>query len=79
LIYNSTGGKYSGNMTRFIQALLNRQHLPMEDRLSNIGLYPAGGSTSVPQTPIGKNVNRTVFDKNGVKLRIYYTRATGSN
>jgi hypothetical protein len=60
LVYAS--GKYSGNMTLFIQSLFDRK----EDtaKLRYLGLYNSN---------IGKTVNRVAFHKDKVKLRLYYT------
>lgn len=60
LTYSS--GKYSGNMTLFIQTLFDKK--TEEEKLRYLGLY---------NTAIGKSVNRVAFNKDNVKLRLYYT------
>lgn len=69
--YNSSEAQYTGFVTRFAQSLFvnkNRDDVT-EKKLRYISLFP--------YSPIvQKYVNRTVFDKNNVKLIIKYTRPT---
>jgi hypothetical protein len=60
VLYNS--GKYSANMTLFIQSLYDLKD--SENKLRYLGLYNIN---------IGKTVNRVAFNKDKVKLRLYYT------
>jgi hypothetical protein len=60
LLYAS--GKYTGNMTLFIQSLFDKKE--DAEKLRYLGLY---------NTNIGKTVNRVAFHKDKVKLRLYYT------
>ena len=76
LVYNGSDNRYSCYMARFVQSLINRRDLPAEKRIDNLGLYPATSSTGINLTWMGKTVDRTVFNNNDVKLRIYYTRPT---
>ncbi len=68
LPYSSTDKKYSGFLTLFLQELYkNRKNNgPL---FSTVALFPTSPT-------IGKSVNSVAFDKNAVKLRIYYTRPT---
>lgn len=58
-------GKYSGNMTLFAQNLI--QEKDADPKLRYVGLYSLN---------TGKTVNRVAFNKNAVKLRLYYTVPT---
>lgn len=78
LVYNSTKKSYSGSITLFIQTLFankNSQYRPLY-----IGLYPGTnltGASSLPST--GKILDRTVFMKENIKLRVHYTQPDNSN
>jgi hypothetical protein len=66
--YNATDKKYNGFCTLFLQELYsNRRN--NEVIFSKIALFPNSPS-------VGKSVNRVAFNKDSVKLRIYYTRPT---
>jgi hypothetical protein len=69
LTYNSTKSNYSGSLTLFVQNLFDKKSSNYRTRY--IGLYPA--------TSIGKTVDRSVFLKENIKLRIYYTLPNRSN
>ncbi|WP_276367235.1 DUF4270 family protein [Chryseolinea sp. H1M3-3] len=67
--YSSTKKSYSGNFALFFQQLsLVREDLP---RFQYFVLYP-----SSPSSPNTKSVNRVVFPKDNIKLKIYYTKPT---
>lgn len=68
LPYNSTDKKYNGFCTLFLQELYSnrRNNGPL---FSTMALFPNSPS-------IGKSVSRVAFNKDSVKLRIYYTRPT---
>jgi hypothetical protein len=61
--YSSTDQSYLGYPTIFLQQLFNLKQ----------NQYPYWGLVS-SSPPVGKAVNRTVFPKDGIKLKIYYTR-----
>ncbi len=68
--YSSTNKSYNGNYALFFQQLSVVD--PNRRRFKNAILYPAS-----PNKPGGsKTVNRTVFPKSGIKLKIYYTKPT---
>jgi len=68
LPYSSTDKKYNGFLTLFLQELYKnyRNEGPL---FSKLALFPTSPS-------IGKSVSGVAFDKNSIKLRIYYTRPT---
>lgn len=68
LPYSSTDKKYNGFLTLFLQELYkNRKNDgPL---FSTMALFPNSPA-------IGKTVNRVAFNKDSIKLRIYYTRPT---
>jgi len=70
LEYSSTNKSYNGNYSLFFQQLsvIN----PNRRRFQSAILYPA--SPNKPSS--SKTVNRTVFPKSGIKLKIYYTKPT---
>lgn len=78
LRYNSTTKSYAGSITLFIQTLLenrNSQYSPLY-----LGLYPGTAITGIPSTvPTGKTLDRSVFMKENIKLRIYYTQPNNQN
>jgi hypothetical protein len=78
LSYNSTKNMYSGSVTLFIQNLFGNKNSSY--RFKYLGIYPGtsmtGSSTTVPA---GKTLNRAVFSKENIKLRVYYTQANKSN
>lgn len=73
--YDSEGKRFSGYMTFFAQSLFrnkNDKEGINESRLKYIALYPYSPVVS-------RSVNRTVFHKENIKLKITYTRPTQSN
>jgi hypothetical protein len=78
LSYNSTNNAYGGSVTLFMQDLLKNKSL--DGRLRYLGIYPATSLTRINNAPnFGKIVNRTIFHKNNIKLRVHYTSPTTSN
>jgi hypothetical protein len=78
LSYNKTKNNYSGSVTFLIQNLFGNRNSSY--RFRYIALYPGTsrtGSTTVP--PLGKTLNRSLFLKENIKLRVYYTQANKSN
>ena len=55
---------YGGFLTDFTQLLYQTKN--EEDRFQNFAIIPLSPG-------FGKSVNRLIFNKNNVKLRIYYT------
>lgn len=78
MLYNSTKKSYSGSITLFVQTLFanrNSQYRPLY-----IGLYPGSNLTGIPALPAsGKTLDRTVFMKENIKLRVHYTQPNNSN
>lgn len=70
LRYNQTKNIYTSTMTVFVQRLLDNRNSNYKIRY--IGLYP-NNSTTTSNYSIGQTLDRTVFLKSNVKLRIYYT------
>jgi hypothetical protein len=73
--YDSEEQEFSGYMTLFAQSLLNNKDsdgVINENRLRYLALF--SNSPFVSRT-----VNRTVFNKDNIKLRITYTRPTQTN
>lgn len=69
--YDDDDNAYSGFMTLFAQSLFmnkNDGEGVNENRLKYLALYPA-------DPPAPRSVTRTVFPKDNLRLRIYYTRA----
>jgi hypothetical protein len=56
---------YNGFLTRFAQEIFRTN--PNKERFRYFALYPED-----PQ--VGKSVNRLIFNKDNIKLRVYYTR-----
>lgn len=77
LSYNSTTEKYNGFVTLFFQNLFEQKSA--DTRIEFLSLFPASNVIGINQTAAGKMVNRTVFNKNAVKLRIYYTTPNTPN
>jgi hypothetical protein len=70
--YNSTNSEFNGYLTLFAQALYRKKTVGdavNENRIQYLGILPLSPS-------IARSVNRTVFDKDKVKLRIHYTKPT---
>ncbi|HTF19050.1 MAG TPA: DUF4270 family protein [Chryseolinea sp.] len=73
LAYSSTKRSYSGVFTLLFQQMSIRN----DDRtpLTTFVLYPGSDASSTPAFSTGaKSLNRAVFPKSGIKLRIYYTK-----
>ncbi len=71
ITYNPDAGRYSGFMTMFVQSVFqnkNAEGAINENRLRYLAVLPASPSAA-------RSVNRTLFDKDDVKLRVTYTRA----
>lgn len=69
--YNEDENKYSGFITLFAQSLFlnkNDEDGINDNRLKYLALYPVNPSAA-------RSVSRTVFSKDNVRLRIFYTRA----
>lgn len=79
LNFNSNSGSYSGYLTLFVQSLFNNKNNPTESRLRYLGLYPATTITGQNVSSVGKSINRSIFSKNNIKLKVYYTSPTISN
>jgi hypothetical protein len=74
LSYNSATKSYSAFLTLFFQ------QLTLDDaktKFNNFVLYPAAQTPSTPLAQSGfKAVNRVVFPKDKIRLRVYYTKPT---
>jgi len=69
LVYSSDKDFYTGNYALFFQQLsIVREDVP---RFRYFAIYPA-----TPSRPNTKSVNRVIFPKDGIKLKIYYTKPT---
>ncbi|MBL0741508.1 DUF4270 family protein [Chryseolinea lacunae] len=70
LPYNSTAKTYNGIITLFCQqmAVKDARKTPFK----YFALYP----TLSPAAPSSKAVNRAVFPKSGIKLKVFYTKPT---
>jgi len=79
IIYNSSSGIYSGYLTLFVQSLFKNKNNPVESRLRYLGLYPATTITGQNVSSVGKSINRSIFSKNNIKLKVYYTSPTIPN
>lgn len=80
LSYNSSKGHYSGAATLFFQSLITNREKPADERLRYLGIYPATPAiTGLSVLPIGKSINRSVFSKQNIKLRVYYTLPNSPN
>jgi Domain of unknown function (DUF4270) len=67
LNYNKDSTSYSGSIALFLQELYKKRNSgPL---FSKLALYPT-------TPPIGKSVNLVAFNKDNIKLRIYYTVPT---
>jgi hypothetical protein len=62
-----TNEYYNGFLTLFAQQLFKKEE--NKERFRYFALYPEN-------PPIGKSVNRVLFHKDNIKLRIFYTRPT---
>ncbi len=71
--YSSSSNSYSGIMTLLVQQMSIRTD--NRSKFKNFVLYPGSEAASTPAfTSASKSVNRVVFPKSGIKLRIYYTK-----
>lgn len=66
LFLNEAKTYYTGNITLFAQALITENDA--EKRFSRFAFFPTNPESS-------KSLERFYFDKNKVKLRVYYTKA----
>ncbi|MBX2911293.1 MAG: DUF4270 domain-containing protein [Cyclobacteriaceae bacterium] len=64
LIYNAEDKRYTADLTDFFQTLHNVKDA--EVRYTNFALVSS-------EPPMGKSVNRTTFNKDNVKLKVFYT------
>lgn len=71
LIYNAENKRYTADLTDFFQTMYEVKDA--EFRYTNFALvgFAEQAIGSAPQ--IGKSVNRTVFNKDNIKLKIFYT------
>jgi hypothetical protein len=77
LNYSETDKKYKGSATLFFQQLFSKT--AEETKFTKAVLVPyEGASSSYPygRHVIGKSLNRVVFNKNNIVLRVYYTVPT---
>ena len=70
LSYLESENRYTGFMTLFMQNLFENK--TKEDKIFYVSLNPLSPA-------VGKTVNRVVFDKSSVKLKIYYTIPVSDN
>lgn len=64
LPYSSTTASYRGDWTLFFQRLSEKD--TERSRFKYLALYPTGGKT----------LNRAVFPKNSIKMKVFYTKST---
>jgi Domain of unknown function (DUF4270) len=75
LDYSSTNLSYSGVMTLFIQQLTLDDET--KTKFKTFILYPGSQPSSTPAGQNGsKSLNRVVFPKDKIKLKIFYTKPT---
>jgi hypothetical protein len=75
--YSSTENRYSMVLSLFLQQLA----APLEEktRFRTFVLHPAAQTSNVPQAQSGlKTVNRAVFPKDKIKLKIFYTKPSAT-
>ncbi len=70
LTYQDNDNRFSGFVTLFFQNLYKNK--TKDDKIMYISLNPFDPT-------IGKSVNRLVFNKNSIKLKIHYTKPISSN
>ena len=75
LTYSSTSSSYAGVMSLFFQQLtLDDEN---KTKFKYFVLYPGSQSLSTPAGQNGsKSVNRVIFPKDKIKLKVYYTKPT---
>ena len=71
LIYNAEKQSYTADLTDFFQTLYEVKDA--EFRYTNFALVGFAPQKVGTAPRIGKSVNRTVFNKDNVKLKIFYT------
>lgn len=71
LIYNAENQSYTADLTDFFQTLYEVKDA--EFRYTNFALVGFAPQKVGTAPRIGKSVNRTVFNKDNVKLKIFYT------
>jgi hypothetical protein len=75
--YSSAENRYSMVLSLFLQQLA----APLEEktRFRTFVLHPAAQTSNIPQAQSGlKTVNRAVFPKDKIKLKIFYTKPSAS-
>lgn len=77
LAYQSSPNKYSGFVTLFAQNLF--AHKTDDTRIEYLTLYPNSSAFGIGRFAPGKTINRALFNKNNIKLRIFYTVANVPN
>lgn len=80
LSYRKSKNSYSGNVTLFVQTLIKNKDKPIDNRIRYLGLYPASSIIGINSvTSLGKSVDRMIFNKADIKLRVYYTIPNTTN
>jgi hypothetical protein len=77
MTYSSKENKYSMGLSLFLQQLAS----PLEDKTKfrTFLLHPAAESAITPAAETGlKTVNRVVFPKDKIKLKVFYTKPTAA-
>ncbi|MBX2965220.1 MAG: hypothetical protein KF845_03675 [Cyclobacteriaceae bacterium] len=78
LLYNSTNKNYTGSITLFVQNLFENKN--SQHKLLYLGLYPGTSITGInTMLPTGKTLDRTVFMKENIKLKVHFTQPNNSN
>jgi len=73
--YSSSSSAYSGVLSLFFQQLTLKEE--DKTRFKSFVLYPASQSAGTPASQsMAKSVNRVIFPKDKIKLKIYYTKPT---
>lgn len=72
--YSKSGKKYSGFLTRLLQQIYKKEE--GKSQLRYFSLYHYSGAGNAWSSNPTKSVNRVVFPKDKIKLRIYYTVPT---
>ncbi|MBA4057456.1 MAG: hypothetical protein C0490_22265, partial [Marivirga sp.] len=76
--YSSSTNSYRAVMSLFFQQLTLEND--KKTRFTSFVLYPAAQSTSVPAAQnASKSVNRAIFPKDKIKLKIFYTKPITPN
>jgi hypothetical protein len=79
LTYSKSKERYSGFSTLFFQSLFDKRNREDSLRLRYLGLFPATATTGISGAAAGKSINRSIFNKENIKLRIYYTSPNKPN